>query len=238
MSTSKKILVVVPHEELFEKLEPLLRRSAIEIDRATDGLAAESLSTITPYQLLLIVHPMRDMSVRKLLNSIRMEGYPSAESPALILAASERTEELSEVFAREKDEVISAARPTAELQAVVSRMLGVAARATTRILVQVEVSVASGAFVQAYQAMNLSESGMLLRATRLMPVGQTVNLEFSLPGVSKLIRAEARVVRHTDPDLEGIPGMGMHFLSVEREGARQLKDFVDGVLEDDETRRV
>lgn len=110
-------------------------------------------------------------------------------------------------------------------------------RSAVRVMVQLDATVDDGKMARMYQTQNLSNSGMLLRTPKPLPVGTRVAVQFLFPGdpilsKSKLpggygfVEGEAVVVRHTHPVKEAIEGMALRFLALESRGRAMLSDFL------------
>jgi c-di-GMP-binding flagellar brake protein YcgR len=112
-------------------------------------------------------------------------------------------------------------------------------RAAVRVLVQLDATVDDGKMARMYQTQNLSNSGMLLRTHKPIPVGTKVDVQFlfpgdptlsggALPGGYGFVEGEAVVVRHTHPVKEAITGMALRFTELESRGRDHLAQFLGG----------
>jgi uncharacterized protein (TIGR02266 family) len=102
-------------------------------------------------------------------------------------------------------------------------------RRFTRKTVQVDFRCrdASGAGELLFEAADLSLGGSFLKSELLLEPGETLVLEFSLPGDERLLKAHARVawVRRFPKDGE-MPGMGVEFLGMAQEDRAALEDVL------------
>ena len=74
---------------------------------------------------------------------------------------------------------------------------------------------------------DLSEGGSFIRADLLLEQGEQLALEFRVPGVPRLMRAQGRVAwvrRFPEPDEEG--GMGFQFLEMTEEDRAVLAEYL------------
>lgn len=98
-------------------------------------------------------------------------------------------------------------------------------RRTPRVRVDVEFKAreGTGGGTLQFRAADLSLGGAFLRSSLLLEEGETLALEFRLPGSHRLLRATARVawVRRF-PTGEQPAGMGMEFLSLSAEDREVL----------------
>lgn len=82
-----------------------------------------------------------------------------------------------------------------------------------------------------FRAADLSLGGAFLRSSLLLEEGETLALEFRLPGSHRLLRATARVawVRRF-PEATQSAGMGMEFLSMSAEDREVLGRHLSLIL--------
>ena len=110
-------------------------------------------------------------------------------------------------------------------------------RSSVRIMVQLDATVDDGKMARMYRTYNLSNSGMLLRTPKPLPVGTRVAVQFlfpgdpilskaSLPGGYGFVEGQAMVVRHTHPVKEAIRGMALCFTDLEKRGRARLAEFL------------
>jgi CheY-like chemotaxis protein len=76
-------------------------------------------------------------------------------------------------------------------------------------------------------SVDISEGGMLLSPAKGLTVGQEFEMSFSLPDVSRTIRAQARVVRHAPPN-----GVGVMFKKLAELDEKDLQRYIEARLED------
>lgn len=112
-----------------------------------------------------------------------------------------------------------------EIHRALSDLLGVAARRTSRLLVQIDVSLEGGNCLRVLPSQNISQSGILLRGGLQLEVGEMVSFKFSLPGDDALIDGTARVIRHTSKH-EATVGTAIEFRRIDRLDQRRIADFV------------
>ena len=111
-------------------------------------------------------------------------------------------------------------------QAAVSRLLAVAPRSGLRLMVRIVVNIGEGAALEMAQTENLSETGMLVRTGEVYPLGSRMSFEFHLGGDRLPIRGEGEVVRQTTGGREAVRGIGIRFVSLERDGLQRLQRFL------------
>ncbi len=85
----------------------------------------------------------------------------------------------------------------------------------------------SGTF-EHFTSTNISVGGMFLKSERPFVVDSKLEIEFTLPGVEKLINTWARVARTCAPgNPQGhSPGMGIEFSQIDPQDRKAIDDFV------------
>ena len=219
-----RILVVGLEKALFEAIKPLLTRSHFQVDRVPRGGSGLALAGHVPFDLVVARHPLPDTSVADLLRALRCPGCPCAGSHVVVLADEPARAEAQAQAPGET--VLSVSEPSQLLAEVATRLLGVAHRLSTRLLVRLEVRLPQGRTLVMCQTENLSEGGMFLRTNQDYPVGTTLGFEMLLTGERIPTAGEAEVVRHADAGVEKVRGVGVRFVSLKGDSLRQIRDFV------------
>ncbi|HXT19479.1 MAG TPA: PilZ domain-containing protein [Thermoanaerobaculia bacterium] len=222
----RSVLVVNADEELFAKIAPLLNREALEVDRFPRARAALDLVSQVPVDVLIVGYPLPDVRTQELLDVVRRPESPCRQSPLLLLAHREELEEAKRFIGRGANEAIAVEESAERLQAAVSRLLAVAPRSSLRMMVRIVVNIGEGAALEMSQTENLSETGMLVRTGEVYPLGSRLSFEFHLGGQSQPIRGEGEVVRQTTAGRESVRGIGIRFISLERDGLLRLQRFL------------
>ena len=93
-------------------------------------------------------------------------------------------------------------------------------------MVRIVVNIGEGAALEMAQSENLSETGMLVRTGEVYPIGSRMSFEFHLGGQSLPIRGEGEVVRQTTAGRESVRGIGIRFISLERDGMLRLQRYL------------
>jgi CheY-like chemotaxis protein len=221
----QRILTIVLSRELFDKLKAFLGRETLDISTVTSGKGSLVLLRNLSFSLVVLEHPLPDMDLEELLGEIRGPNSRCAEAPVLVL-----TREDPAVLAAAFDDpqltihTLYAGRD--ELLMLTANRLGVAARRSSRLLVQIRVELGAAQILRACQSVNISESGLLLRSERPLPLETEVNLRFSLPYSTRGIKARGRVARYTDRDAEGLVGLAVTFDSISDEDRKAIASFI------------
>jgi DNA-binding NarL/FixJ family response regulator len=221
-----RVLVVGLERALFNRIEPLLGRSLLAVDRVPSGESGVLLSRTAVFDLLVVRHPLPDMALGSFINRVHEPGAPSGAAQILVLADDERLAELRGMLPDGSRSVLSVNEPTKLLQEVASRLLGVAPRISVRVLVRLEFQLAEGVSLVSCQSENISENGMLLRSDKLYPLGTRVRFECSLPSERMPLQGEAEVMRHAVPDVEKVHGMGLRVIFWKNDGQMRVRRFL------------
>ncbi len=225
MTTPKRILALVASRALFDKLEPLLGRSNLDVSTVTSGKSSLVLLNNLAFDLVLIEHPLPDLELEDLLAAMRGSGSPTRETPVLVVT-HKPPEGLAERCSDPRLTCCSSAAAAEDLLAAAGQCLGVAVRRATRLLVQIEVELGPAQILRACQSVNISESGLLLRTRRPPPLETDLKLSFDLPRAGRTITARGRVVRHASEDSEGGAGFGVCFTDLQAEDRELLAAFI------------
>jgi uncharacterized protein (TIGR02266 family) len=95
------------------------------------------------------------------------------------------------------------------------------------LTVEFHAQDAEGAGELLFEGIDLSVGGAFIRSELLLEQDETLSVEFRVPGVNRLMRAEARVAwvrRFPEPGQE--PGMGVQFLNMSEADRRVLEAYL------------
>lgn len=222
----KRVLVVGLERTIYEKIEPILSRSPLSVDRVPKGESGMMLAERVKFDLLVVRYPLPDMATGSFINQVHNPGATNGATPILVMAEPMRLEEVRGLLPGGEKQAISINEPAKLLQEVACRLLKVAPRIDTRIPVRIEVQIGNPPALVLCQCENLSEGGMLVRSEKLYPIGTRLKLELSLPGERVPVRGEADIARHTVPDVENVAGLGLRVRSYQGDGAARVRRFL------------
>ncbi len=234
MRQSQRILAVINDRALYQKVAQLLDRACFEVNRVPSGAGALILVGNLRYDLIVVEEPLPDLDLRDFLAAVRTLDSPCAASSVAVVARTQEAADLCKHLAEDGVNVANASADPKALQRALSQALGVAARTSARLLVELKAKLDDGALQRMAQTANLSESGMLLSGAPLIPIGSHVELSFELPNDSSQIKVEAEVVRHTAP-AERVTGIGVRFTQIATDAGRRLKEFLEVQLAEEAT---
>ena len=230
MEQKKKVLAIVPHQELYNKIEPILRRDSIEVSRSANATSSLILATNVAYDLIVAEYPLPDLSIVDFLGILQAPTLPSAQSPILLLTHEDQVAGVTRhTLGDDRVKVVPQHSSAKYLHSALAGSLGgVAARKKSRLMVQFEAKLGAGKLMRICQTSNVSESGLLIHTTRVMPLETEMDVNFYLPGDPRPIDGTVKVVRHANADLEQSAGMGVEFVHLPVSAREKLRDYVDG----------
>jgi CheY-like chemotaxis protein len=222
----RSVLVVNVDQELFDKVAPLLNRTEFEVDRFPRARVALDLVARVPLDVLLVGYPLPDVDTQELLDAVRADSSPCRQSPLLLLAPRELLAEAGRFVGRGANRVVAVDESAERLQDEISRLLAVAPRSSLRLMVRMLVNIGEGAALEMAQSENLSETGMLVRTGEVYSLGSRLTFEFHLGANQLPVRGEGEVTRQTTPGREQVRGVGIRFVSFERDGLVRLQRYL------------
>jgi len=230
MEQKKKVLAIVPHQELYLKIEPILNRDSVEVSRSANATSSLILATNVAYDLIVAEYPLPDLSIVDFLGILQAPTLPCADTQILLLTHEDQIASVTQHT--ESDDRVKVVPQQASAQYVQSALAGslgaVASRKKSRLMVQFEAKLGAGKLMRICQTSNVSESGLLIHTTRLMPLETEMDVSFYLPGDPRPIDGTVKVVRHADPEREDKKGMGVEFVHLPLTARDKLRDYVDG----------
>ncbi len=228
MPKQLKLLVIGPEDHLPDSAHEILRRDAIRMHRVQTAAEALILTGNMPYDLLMVAEPLPDLDTATILGSLQSLDWTSAGAPAMVFVSPAAIETAATGLQRFPVRVLSRDTERGEIQQAMAELLGVAVRSSMRMIVNIQVELEEAGTLRCFQSENLSESGMLLRGARSIPVGAPLRVAFNLPDETDPITGKAIVVRHTGPgEAEGI---GIRFVDFAESHVLRLRRFVDQSL--------
>ena len=208
----------------YDQLLPLLSRAHVNVERLAAADGAVQLTKQLKWDLLIVRYPLPDMSIGSFMQSVHEPGSKSDATPILVIADDNRLSEIGAMLPGGAKQVVSVNQPQKIVSEVGAR-LKLAPRAEVRLPVRLDVKLA-GMPPLVCQSENLSEHGLLLKTDARYPIGTHAGFEFSLPGERLPVQGEAEIMRHAEPDVEGMKGMGLKVLSFKGDGLARVRRFV------------
>lgn len=229
----QKVIIV---QAALERLrEELFEEASVEANVVPTGENALALGRAIRVDLVVLPDRMHRLSLKRFLEAWRSEASESRAARVAVLAGAKCPKAVRST--RDPDLVLlDAEKSSADLERDVAELLRKKPRACARVMVNIGVTLeGADRFRKMCQAVNISESGLLIRSSRLLERGTEVAFEIYLPEESRPVRGEAMVVRSTDSAAEGFRGMGLRFLRFEHASDETLRRFLEQMIQREET---
>jgi hypothetical protein len=223
-SPAKRILAVGVARELFQKMEPLLSRASLVVDRVPRPQSALVLCEQRRFDLIITLASFSDTPIQQFLADLRKPQSRCSRTPVILLSDEPSA---TPIPAHEAlSTVLPLQAPARLLDEVAMRVLGVEPRQSQRLMLRVEVHLEQGRQLVMCQTENVSKAGMLLRSPQPFPLGTQLAFDFTPPGDRSPIRGKAEVVRHSVPDIEDVRGVGVKVLDFQADGRSRWEEFL------------
>ena len=98
-------------------------------------------------------------------------------------------------------------------------------RETQRVSLSVELHLASESHFFSGLSGNISEGGVFVSTYRALARGSLVEIDFSLPGSTRTVRARGEVRWHRDGSPDASPGVGIAFEDLSEEDRLAIQRF-------------
>jgi hypothetical protein len=210
-----------------ERLSPLLERAGYRIHRASDAVSVLDSVWSTPFELIIVNHPVTGLDLDDLLTTIRGPSSPSRNA-GLVLVVSDAEWRLADAYLGQGvNRVVADSLLSEGLVGAVGEVLDVSPRLPVRAMVQVESRDGSRSTRTLMRTRDLSLTGMLIQGGQELSVGSEFVFELHLPGEDRAVVGSARVIRRCDAEREIDDGVGAAFAGFEGNGRRSLASFLD-----------
>jgi hypothetical protein len=181
---------------------------------------------------VIIAHYAGDLSALEREAGRFAEWAGWSRPPALlVLCAPEWLEDVQPFIGRGVTRVILLEEIGTVLQEQVSMLFNAAPRYRIRLSVRLDAAASADLPPEPATTENLSLSGMLVRCPPGFSVGSAVRFALAIPGQVEPIRGTARIVRTTDPEREGLEGVGAAFESFVGSGHARLGGLMSSHLQ-------
>jgi CheY-like chemotaxis protein len=217
---------VITSDSVYEQVEPLLSRTDLKVSRVRSGQQALTLARGFTYDLIFSQHPLAALDFRELFAGLRAEECESRRSPMLILTRDTRLDQVAKFLDGVGVQACCIDAAPEQLERALNELVGLAVRVKARVMVEMQVDSEETSAYGVFRAVNISESGLLLRSSQPPPLGRKIPLILRLPDEPQPISAIGEVVRHTRPEVEGVRGAGFRLHSIEAGGRERLAALV------------
>jgi len=216
----KRILVVESGMPVVPFEQSLLLRKDHELFRAASGAEAlEMVERAMPHLIVLDDHTP-DMKVSSLIRQIR--AMPAGRNASVLLLSGPEGEAPEGV-----NQILPKPVVGQEFNDACRRLLSVEARKEARLLVYVNVQGFSQNNMFLCNSLNLSASGILILTARKMKMGETVQLQITLPREREKIRVSGMVMREAQEVDSRLNAYGVAFQDLSAEEGDRLRSYVE-----------
>ncbi len=204
--------------------QSLLLRKEHEVLRAATGEEAiRMISELRP-SLIITDDRLADMEVQDFVKKVRLsqEGRHAA---LILLSGSPLAEKPEGVNTVLRKPIVGG-----DFNEACRRLLSIAVRKDARLLVYVQVQgyVQSSLFL--CNSLNLSASGILILTARRLKLGDSIQLQITLPLEKEKVRVTGQVVREAREVDSRLNAYGIQFEDIGPEDRRRIQNFVDAGL--------
>ncbi len=229
---SMSVLAIVASSVVFDRIRPFLNRSDLEVNRTTNALDGLGLCRHEPRDLVVAQYPMTGFTPRDFFDAYYETDSACAEAPLLVLTRGNRESEIQSYLQdRRARACYLESAHDGHLHQALYELLSVSARCSGRLLATIEVDFGASTVERVYQTVNISKTGLLLKARKIPDPGAVLACRLQLPQSDEPVSTIVEVVRVTDPDKEGFSGFGVRILDFEDDGKQLLSRFVESRLE-------
>lgn len=225
-SGDRHMLVVGASNDLVRRLNMMLRPLHFTLHSVPAAEQVLDLVQGTRFEVVLVSFPLPEVSIVNLIRAMRDRSSSCRQAGLLLLTDREVTEQARTYLNRGANRVLALDCPDRRLLDTLTELLDVAPRIRVRLLVTVEVGAGLERTEDLGRIENLSRTGMLVTGTRHYIPGTEFDFEFFVPGSDESVRGKARVVRLTDPEREGVEGLGARFIELTPMSHDRLEELV------------
>ena len=222
----RRILAVGMETEVYGRIEALLNRSYFEVDKVPRGESGRVLCGAIAFDLLLVRYPLPDIDVSDLLAAVRSPGSPCSRSQVLLLADQARLFQAERLIGQGADGALAAERTGEFLSEYAARLLQVAPRVASRVMVRLQARISDGERQDLCQTVDLSLSGMFVRTDDSYPLGTTMSFQLQLPGERDPVAGSAEVVRQAAGGQGKLEGIGLRWVEFRSGSEARLSAFL------------
>lgn len=218
----KKILLVNASRYFFDEGKSLLDRRDFQVFLAPSALAALQMHRQEKMNLIVADLDMPDMGGDALCGRIREENGSRAVS--FILVCNDRPAEVQRAQNCGANSVLRKPLNAKMLLEQVEKLLTVSVRRGYRVLLRAKVKGSQDESTFFCTSQNISVTGMLIEAERVLLVGDQISCSFFLPG-SAHITADGEVAR-SEKIADGKHQYGIRFTGIAAEHVGEIEKFI------------
>ena len=225
-SVLKRILAVGMEPEVWKRIEALLNRSYFEVDKVPRGESGRVLCKAIAFDLLLVRYPLTDIDVSDLLAAVRHPASLCARSQVLLVADEARLFQAQRLVGHGADAALAAERTGEFLSEFAARLLHVAPRVASRVMVRLQARIGDGDSQAFCQTVDLSASGMFVGTDAPYPLGTRTSFQLFLPQDNEAVIGSAEVVRRASGGQGRPEGIGLRWVEFRTGSEAHLRAFL------------
>jgi DNA-binding NarL/FixJ family response regulator len=218
----------------FEKLAPVLRRDAVQVDWVATPEAGVNLAGEHRYDVILMDAVPCDWPLEKVVRSFRESSSPSRGAAILVLAEPDQVDVARALRSRGVNRVMLVTDPPEIICDQMANLLEVAPRVQIRLATNVEAALGKTGRELFCQTVNLSSTGMLIRTQHRPPLRTPVIFKIHLSDAVGTIFGRGEIIRHATAGQGGVDGVAIRFVSFAKDGAQQIQDYMENLTTEPE----
>ena len=225
MEGTRRILIV-DDAPMFRELESLFLARCGRVLTASDG--AEALEIVRRERPDVVVTDLDMPGMRgdELCRRIKADS-DLAEIPVIIVTGRDEGHEHAQAVQAGADDVVEKPINRVALIQSVNHFVRLAMRGLIRVPLEIDVDLTLPRAEAQGRSTNVSRGGIFVETEEGCPEPDTeLKLSFALPEAPTPLAPTARVVWRRFETEGLLPGMGLQFLELDRESARQLDEYV------------
>ncbi len=225
MQGNRKILVV-DDAPMFRELESLFLARSGRVITASDGSEGLAIARSERPDVVVTDLDMPGMRGDELCRRIKNDPDLS-ETPVIIVTGRDDAADHAAAVEAGADDVVEKPINRVSLIQSVNHFVRLAMRGLVRVPLETDVGLALPRAEAHGRSRNVSRGGIFVETNLSCPAPDTeLQLSFTLPEVKEPLEPTARVVWRRF-EAEGLcPGMGLQFLQLDGEAARQIDEYV------------
>lgn len=226
----KKILIVDDSNFFIEIEKAFLKRTDCIILAANNGIEALEVVQKEMPDLILLDLYMKEMKGDECCRLIK-EDEKLAHIPVIMVTSASHLGDRSRAVAAGCDDYLTKPVSKADLLRKVKKYIDLPVRSQTRAPIYSKASYMNSGKEYVGHVYVIGEGGIYIKGGKVIPVGETVNVSFSITDIAERIALEGKVVWNTDErhsyPIELTPGMGIKFTDISEEDLKAIKTYIN-----------
>lgn len=222
----KRRILVVDDTAMFRDLESVFLARSGTVITAENGAEALEIAHREAPDVIVTDLSMPQMRGDQLC--MRVKADPDlCRIPVIIVTGRDEGEEHELAVRAGADDVLEKPVNRVSLIQAVNHFLRLAMRGLVRVPLETDVRMALDHTETWGRSLNVSRGGMFVELEGTAPAPETeLQLEFQLPNVPRPLAPTAKVVWRRRAVADRQPGIGLQFLKLDHDAARNLDEFV------------